>query len=250
MNVLVVEDERIAAERLCQLVTRYDDSINIVSILASVQETVGYLKKHSAPDLILLDIYLSDGLSFEIFKEVAYQRPVIFITAYNQYALDAFKLHSIDYILKPVTQEALASAFNKYKFMKAAYELPSYNRLADHWTNKEYKSRFLGKIGSSIFFIEVGDISFFEADNKIVHVVNVEGRRFIVEHTMDALEDLLNPKMFFRANRSYIVKVGCISAIKPHFGSRLRLMVSGASADTEIVIPRDRVPEFRAWAEQ
>jgi DNA-binding LytR/AlgR family response regulator len=249
MKILIVEDERIAAERLQQLVKMYDSTIEIVESLESVQSTVAYLNQYPHPDILLLDIYLSDGLSFEIFKQISYPKPVIFTTAYNQYALDAFKVHSIDYILKPVTQQALATAFNKYKNLNPAYSAAPYSHLLTHWPTREYKTRFLGKIGPNIFFVEAADIAFFEADNKIVHVVNTYGKRFIVDYTMEALEELLDPTVFYRANRSYLVKISSIHAIKPYYNNRLQLILNGAAPNTGIIIPREKVAEFKGWAE-
>lgn len=249
MKILIVEDERPAAERLQLLLNNYDSSIEIVGQLESIEETVQFLETKEHPDLILLDIHLSDGHSFEIFKQISYSRPIIFITAYDSYALEAFRLLSIDYIMKPVTSKALYQALNKYKSLSAAFspialpnQIPSVNI-------QKYKDRFLGKVGQRLFFVHVSDIAFFEANNKIVHLVDTNGNRYVVEYKMEQLVQVLDPSQFFRLNRSFIIHIKAIQQVKPYHNNRLRLFVCGASQHDELVIARDRVPEFRQWAE-
>ncbi len=248
MNVIIVEDEKLATERLQTLLKQYDPAVNISACLESVEETVHYLKQFPHPDVILLDIHLSDGHSFEIFKQISYNKPVIFTTAYDQYALEAFKICSIDYILKPVTQEALATAFNKLRSLSSS--LPSFdmNKLQPIWEERLYKKRFIGKVGQRLFFIEAKDISFFQADNKVVHIIDKEGNRYIAEYTMEKLEGQLDPTYFFRLNRSTIVNISAIKQVKPYYNSRLKLLVKAASNTEEIIISRERVADFKQWA--
>lgn len=248
MKVVIVEDERIAVERLLTLLKQYDTNIEVVDCLESIEETVQFLNQSAHPDLLLLDIHLADGHSFEIFKQVNYQRPVIFTTAYDQYALEAFKIFSIDYILKPVTQEALAGALNKLRSLPAGF-LPDFRKLTPLPGENLYKKRFLGKVGKRLYFIETERIAFFQADNKIVYLVEKDGRRYVVEYTMDQLSTLLDPQQFFRLNRSFIVSINAIQQVKPWFNSRLKLSVLGNSGSEEMVVSRDRVAEFRLWAE-
>ena len=249
MKLIIVEDEQLAAGRLMTLLANYDPSIEIIARLASIEDTVQYLRNHSHPDLLLLDIQLSDGHSFEIFKQVSYNGPVIFTTAYDIYALEAFKLLSIDYILKPVTQEALAVALNKFKTLSLSFNASLLNANIPALNEPRYKKRFLGKIGQRLFFIDSNDIAFFQADNKIVYLIDKSGTRYIVEHTMEKLEEQLDPRHFFRLNRKFIVSIQAILQVKPYFNSRLKLSVLGASQQEEMVISRDRVAEFRQWAE-
>lgn len=249
MKLIIVEDEKLAAERLKTLVREYDAEIDILGCFESVEETVHYLRNHAAPDLMLLDIHLSDGQSFEIFTQVNYNRPVIFTTAYDQYAIDAFKLFSIDYILKPVTLEALAQALHKFKNLSSGFATADYSQLMTGLAKKEYKKRFLGKVGQRLFFIETQDIAYFQADNKVVYLVDKEGNRYVVEHTMEKLTALLNPAEFFRLNRRYIVRINAIQQVKPYFNGRLKLSVKGSQQPDEMVISRERVAEFRDWAE-
>jgi two-component system, LytTR family, response regulator LytT len=249
MKLIIVEDEKLAAERLRTLVKEYDPSIEVIACLESVEETVQYLRQHAAPDLLLLDIHLSDGHSFEIFSQVNYTGPVIFTTAFDQYALDAFKIFSIDYILKPVTLEALANALNKFRNLSAGFAAADYRQLMPQLITREYKKRFLGKVGQRLFFVETADIAYFQADNKVVYLIDREGNRYVVEHTMEKLMVMINPAEFFRLNRRYIVRINAIQQVKPYFNGRLKLSVRGSQQPDEMVISRERVAEFKEWAE-
>lgn len=248
MKVVIVEDERLAAERLVTLLRQYDPSIEVLACLESIEETVRYLKEEAPPDLLFLDIHLSDGDSFEIFKQVNYQRPVIFTTAYDQYALEAFSIFSIGYILKPVTREALASALNKLRSLPGGFS-PEFRQLTTRPAETRYKKRFLGKVGQRLFFIPADQVAFFQADNKIVYLADKEGNRYVVEYTMDQLCTMLDPEQFFRLNRSFIVSIHAIRQVKPWYNSRLKLSLSGQQPGEEIVVSRDRVAKFRLWAE-
>jgi DNA-binding LytR/AlgR family response regulator len=249
MRVVIVEDEKLATERLQTLLKEYDPTIEVVACLESIEETVQYLKQHAHPDLLLLDIHLSDGHSFEIFKQISYTKPVIFTTAYDQYALEAFKMFSIDYILKPVSLEALATAMNKLKSLAVSFSAVDFNRLMPEWQHGRYKKRFLGKVGQRLFFIDTANIAFFQADNKIVHLVDREGNKYVVEHTLEKLEEQLDPECFFRLNRRFIVHIEAIQQVKPYFNSRLKLAVKGAAPTEDMVISRERVADFKLWAE-
>lgn len=252
MKVLIVEDETLAAQRLQHLVKEYDPTIEIVGVAESVEETIEVVQKQPLPDLLLMDIQLSDGHSFEVFKRIDIRKPVIFTTAYDQFALEAFKHFSIDYILKPITAIALKSALDKYKLM-SSYLSPNYEGLlsaiASIQPANEYKNRFLAKVGQRLFFVEVNDVAFFQADNKIVYLVDKEGNRFVIDYTLEKLEAVLDQKLFFRLNRKFIVKVSAIDHIKPFYNNRLKLSVKGASSSDEMIISRERVAEFKAWAE-
>ena len=248
MNVIIVEDEKLAAERLRTLLLAYDPAIMIAAVLESIEDTIQYLKKHAHPDILFLDIHLSDGHCFEIFKQVNYNKPVIFTTAYDQYALEAFRLFSVDYILKPVTQESLALAINKLNSLAASFSSVDLKSLQPIWEHRHYKKRFLGKVGQRLFFIETQNIAFFQADNKIVYMVDKESNRYITDTTIEKLEALLDPKCFFRLNRRYIINIEAIQQIKPYYNSRLKLSVLGAAQEDEMIISRDKVSGFKKWA--
>ena len=249
MKVLLLEDEKLAAERLRTLLHHYDSGIEVVASLDSIEDTVKYLQTHRPPDLFLMDIHLSDGHCFEIFRQVQIDRPVIFTTAFDQYALEAFKMLSIDYILKPVTQEALAAAINKYRRWTNQAAPADYSKLSPA-TTPSYKKRFLGKVGQRLFFIDQEQVAYFQADNKIVHLVDHEGHRYVVDHTLERLEQLLDPSEFFRLSRRYIVRIGAIQQVKPYYNNRLKVDLKCGHTDEEgMIISRDRVAEFRQWAE-
>ena len=251
MDVVIIEDEMLAAERLQSLIKNYDASINIVAVLESIEESTQWLQTKPHPDLLFVDIHLSDGHSFEIFRKIKLQKPVIFTTAYDNYALDAFQLFSIDYILKPVTAEALASAINKYKNI-ASVAAANYSLLSDSVKENfstKYKNRFLAKVGQRSFFLQADEVAYFFADNKIVYLVDKEGNRFIINFTLEKLEPLLDPVDFFRINRKMIVHSKAIEQVKPYFNNRLKLTLKGIKADEEIIISRERVADFKEWAD-
>lgn len=245
---MIVEDERLAIERLLTLLRQIDERIEVVACLESIEETVQYLRQNMHPDLLLLDIHLADGPGFEIFKQVPFNRPVIFTTAYDQYALEAFRTFSIDYILKPVTREALAASLNKLRSLPVIpVQDIDFSRPAS--TAQALKKRFTGKVGQKLYFIQTEQVSYFQADNKIVYLVDREGKRYVVDHTMEQLTQLLDPREFFRLNRSFIVSIHAIMQVKPWYNSRLKLSVAGQTTGEELVVSRERVAEFRTWAE-
>lgn len=252
MNILIIEDELLAAERLKLLLKQYDPSINVVACLESIEESVQWLQTRPHPDLLLMDIQLSDGHSFEIFNQVKLSTPVIFTTAYDNYAIDAFRHFSIDYILKPVTAETLAKGIQKYRSLAHLFYPPDYTVLVDQLkeTNQaRYKDRFLAKIGSRTFFIQADEIAYFYADNKIVFLADREGNRFIINYTIEKLEPLLDPYHFFRINRKMIVHSKMIDLIKPFHNNRLKISLRNLNLQEDIIVSRERVNSFRKWAD-
>ncbi len=252
MDILIVEDEQLAQERLQLLLKAYDPLINILACLESVEETVNWLNTKPHPDVILLDIHLADGDSFEIFKRTNTQKPVIFTTAYENYAVDAFQLFSIDYILKPVTASSLALALNKYKNLSGVFAPKDYQLLMEQVKdgfNNAYKTRFLAKVGKRLFFIGTEEVAFFSADNKLVFLTDNEGNRFTINTTIEKLEATLHPKEFFRINRKIIVHAQSIAQIKPYFNNRLKIEFKKITPSEEIIISRERVTAFKEWAD-
>ncbi len=248
MKIIIVEDEKLAAERLKTLLFDYDPLLTVCACMESIEETVQYLKQHPTPDLMILDIHLSDGHSFEIFNQVNFSGPVIFTTAYDQYALQAFKMLSIDYILKPVTQEALASAINKLKMFSSGFTSLEFNKLSTDLTENQYKKRFIGKVGQRLFYINAADIFLFEASNKIVHIIDQSNNRYLAEHNIEKIEQLVDPRKFFRLNRGNIVNISAVKQVKPYFNGRLKLTLKFDAGAEEIIISRDRVGKFKEWA--
>ena len=248
MRIVIIEDEQLAAERLVYLLNQLDPAIEVVKHLYGVEESVEWLKQNPAPDLLFLDVQLQDGFCFDIFKQIDYKHPVIFTTAYNEFALDAFKLFSIDYLLKPVTTDLLQAALTKFNSLPSI-AVANYKRLSKVFEDASFKSRFLAKAGQKMFFVDANDIHFFQADDKIVFLVDKEGNRLVVDYTMEKLQEVLNPKEFFRLNRKVIARYSSIAQIKPYVNSRLKLLLRNGAKTEEVILSRERVHDFKQWAE-
>ena len=253
MNILIIEDERLAAEKLQMLVKQYDPSIRVMACLESVEETVEWLNNKPAPDLMLMDIHLSDGHSFEILQKTPVRKPIIFTTAYDNYAIDAFQHLSIDYLLKPISSEAIAKALNKYQTLASSFIPRDYNILVDSFKDgviaSRYKTRFLAKVGQRMFFIQENEVAYFAADNKIVFLIDREGNRFVINYTMEKLELILNPKYFFRLNRKFIIHADMVEQVKPYHNNRLKVILRGVSTPEDMIISREKIAAFKLWAE-
>ena len=255
MKILIIEDELPAAEKLELLLKKYDPQIEILKHITTVEKSVAYLKENQKNiDLIFLDIQLTDGLSFDIFKSVKVETPIIFTTAFHEYAIDAFKLNSIDYLLKPLSFDALSKAMDKINSMKA--NLPSdkpqtnisLDQLAQLISGKSqtYKTRYLIKIGEHIKSITVDDIYFFYAEGRTVFIITNEKRKFIVDSTLEELASQLDPNKFFRANRSFIINFDHITDVVVYSTSRLRVKYP-FEFEKEIIVSREKVSDFKAW---
>lgn len=260
MNILILEDEALAAERLERLCHRYDAQAQIIARLASVEEAVAWLKTHPEPDLIFADIQLADGLCFEIFRSVAVGCPVIFTTSYDQYALEAFTVHSIDYLLKPLRYEKLAQALDKLAHLRQhlAAEVPppvvptiDLEALAARLLEREpaYKERFMVKNGPNIRAVKASEIAYFYTDRKLTLLVTREGRRFPVDFSLDRLIELLDSRHFFRVNRQFLIHIDAVKVIHPYFKGRLKLELSPAIEEA-VVISSDKTPLFKEWLDQ
>ena len=252
MKVLIIEDEPLAAERLELLLKEYDPEIQVLAVIDTIADTIDWLRHKAAPDVILLDIHLSDGQSFEIFQQVEVQTPIIFITAYDQYALQAFELNSIHYLLKPVSLPDLAKALQKLQqFQLNTLQIKALwqQLLPTATSKKEYKSRFLVKVGDKMFYQSTDKVAYFFAEEKMVYLINEEGKKYIIEHSLEALEELLNPQDFFRINRKFLVHCKAVREIRPYHNSRLRLLLQPNSS-IEAVVSRERVSEFKLWIGQ
>ncbi|MGC4036145.1 MAG: LytTR family DNA-binding domain-containing protein [Chitinophagaceae bacterium] len=251
MKVMIIEDEPLAVERLKMILAEYDRTIEIVGTADSISSAKAWFAIHPVPDLVFLDIQLADGMSFTIFSETSIKCPVIFTTAYDHYAIDAFRLFSIDYLLKPITLTALAAAMNKYRDMVTLSKQFDISAVLDSLkgAGKNYKERFLVKTGSRMFFIESSDICYFYADDKTVFLIDREGTKFVVDQTLESLQNILDPKHFFRLNRKVISNISAIKEIKTYLNKRLRIFLQAGKNREEVIISRDRVQAFKAWAE-
>lgn len=252
MKVLIIEDEPLAAERLGNLVRELHAEIQLVTTLDSVQRSVVWLSQNTV-DLIFMDIQLADGLSFEIFEKIEIKTPVIFTTAYNEYALKAFKVNSIDYILKPIDKEELAAAYKKYKTLTQQPVAPSKMLesigYAMQMLTKKYKERFVIKVGEHLKSLEVKEILFFFSLEKTTFAQTKDGRKHILDFTLDQLEGLLDPALFFKINRKYIVSMVGIQDMISHTNSRIKLVLK-TSDDADVIVARERVQEFKEWLDK
>ncbi len=251
LKVLIIEDETPAAEKLERYLLKYSAGITILDKLTSVEEATNWLRsRQEEADVIFMDIQLKDGQSFQIFQNVKIVRPVIFITAYDEYALDAFKVNGVDYLLKPVTFVDLSASLQKLEALgeqlrwsdtrsekvMAAFEQPA----------KAFKNRFMVKLGDHIRSITSDQISFFFADGRDVYLVTTQLRKFIIDYTLESLEEILDPKIFFRTNRSYIIHIAAIQDVVVYSNSRLKVTPL-IKWDDEIIVSREKVNEFKEW---
>lgn len=250
MNILIIEDERPNAERLIRLIQGIKPQAKILSVLESVGESVEWLESNDKPDLIMMDIKLSDGLSFEIFdKTQLVDVPIIFTTAYDEYAIKAFKQYSIDYLLKPVDKEELGIAFEKYDQLDMLVNKatnPSIEKLLDEFRPKSYRTRFLLSYRDGFKTVMVNDVLYFYSEQKITKARLTDNTDEIIPHTMDELEQQLDPKLFFRANRQFIICINAVEHVYNYFNNKLKVAMK-KNNDVEIIISRDKAPLLKNW---
>lgn len=258
MKILIVEDEDLAVKKIQKTLASVDSEVVITGITDSIKSTVEWVQQNPQPDLILMDIELADGQSFEIFNLVEIKSPVIFTTSYDEYALKAFKINSIDYLLKPVQKEELHAALTKFKKMKEAYangdsssekdvNLDSLvKELQRKLQPKEYRKRFLVKHAQKLVSVEIDEIAYFFSDGRLNFFKTNDNRKFVVDYTMDELQDMLDPAQYFRISRSFYVSVNCIDKIDDYFGNRLILQLKPA-VDKEALVSREKVTDFKKW---
>ena len=256
MNILIVEDEELAVKKIQKTLHSVDAEANIVGVADSIQSTVDWLNSNPTPDLILMDIELSDGQSFDIFSRVEVKSAVVFTTSYDEYALKAFKVNSIDYLLKPIQQDELAAALNKFRQMKDHYAVnnpaPTFNmdslvhELRQKLQPREFRKRFLVKHAQKLVSIEVEEIAYFFSDGRLNFFKTYDNRKFVVDYTMDELEEMLDPDRYFRISRSFYISVDSVDQIHDYFGNRLMLHLKPA-VDKEALVSREKVADFKKW---
>lgn len=256
MKILIVEDEELAVKKLAKTVSLVDEDAEIIGIADSIRTAVEWLDNNPPPDLILMDIELADGQSFEIFNLTEVKSPVIFTTSYDEFALQAFKVNSIDYLLKPVQKEDLASALNKYKQLKQMYkpEQSSTDVSIDHIIKelqqklqpKEYRKRFLVKHAQKLVSIDIDEIAYFFSDGRLNFFKTSNNKKFVVDYTMDDLEEMLDPSRYFRISRAFYVSIDSVEQIHDYFGNRLLLTLKPA-VEKEAIVSREKVSEFKKW---
>ncbi|MCW5517018.1 LytR/AlgR family response regulator transcription factor [Muriicola sp. Z0-33] len=251
MKVLIIEDEKPAARRLARLL----GELGVVGpiMLHSVEESIAWFHDNEHPDLIFLDIQLSDGLSFEIFEEVEVHSAIIFTTAYDEYALQAFKLNSIDYLLKPIDDEELEAAFKQYQNLatndkKLTLDFDDIKKLLVNPLERDFKKRFTAKVGQHIKIINADEIECFYSENKGTYAATIDGRNYLLDTTLDNLESDLEPKVFFRVSRKHYVNVNHIKDIISYTNSRLKIVLNRFK-EQEVIVSRERVRDFKLWLE-
>jgi two-component system, LytTR family, response regulator len=251
MLVLVIEDEKLAAERLVNLILELEPESQIVKSLESVKAAIEWLTKNPQPDLILMDVQLADGLCFEIFDKIKVESPVIFTTAYNEYALRAFKVNSIDYLLKPIDKTELKASLLKYQKLSGSSAIklkPELLQQVMAMIKNPYKSRFVVKIGEHIKAIDIDDVAYFYINDKSSFLRTLKGRDFAIDSSLDQLEKEIDPARFFRVNRKFLIALQHINDIIAYSGSRLKLIITCADKE-EILVSREKVSEFKKWLE-
>jgi two-component system response regulator LytT len=252
MNVLILEDENAAAVRLQQLLKEAVPEAVVVGVVESVKEAVAWFKNNEHPDLILSDIQLADGLSLDVFMRVSIAAPVIFTTAYDAYTLRAFKLNSIDYLLKPIDTEELKAAFSKYRSLHQKERIDK--KVLDLFQSiasgkAAYKSRFLIRQGDRLITIPVDEVAYVRADDKVVFLHTGSGQKHIIDDSLDDLETVLDPGVFFRINRTYIAPLASIEKINNHFNGRLKIKLINNN-DPDIFVSRARATAFKKWLDK
>jgi DNA-binding LytR/AlgR family response regulator len=247
MKVLIVEDDPHASLRLSALLNKIDASISILGICQSVKETSEWLKTKEYPDLIFLDIQLSDGISFELINISKIDCPIIFVTAFDNYAIEAFKVNSIDYILKPYTTKDLKKAIDKYKDLYSKKDFIIDEQVIAELKNlftPNFKSRFFAKINHTVYSIATEDILYFSFEDNATILVNNENRSFVIHYSLDALEGYLDPKLFFRISRKFIIKIDSIKKMNMSSKSRIEVVLKNNAKE---YVSRAKTKDFKTW---
>jgi DNA-binding LytR/AlgR family response regulator len=250
MKVIIIEDEKLSAEHLNLLLQKIDPTIEVIQYLDAVKTTVKAFQEGLSADLLFLDIHLADGNSFEIFSKIQIDIPIIFTTAYDNYAIQAFKQNSVDYLLKPISLTDLSFALEKFKKQQQTTDKQLIENITKAYQqlNKQYKTRFLVKSGQTIDTIQTADIHHFETQESLSFLVSTKGSRYAIDYTLDQLESTVSPKDFFRINRKIILHIKAIEKVNTYFNGRLSITSKSLQGDSNIV-SRERVNDFKAWLE-
>ncbi|MBE7170822.1 MAG: response regulator transcription factor [Williamsia sp.] len=253
MKVLIIEDEPLGVERLTKHLRAIDPGIDIVGSTGSISASVQWLQTNPQPDVILMDIELSDGQSFDIFTQVDVKSTVIFTTSYDEYALKAFKVNSIDYLLKPVRKEDLKNSLDKYASLKEQFNPPAPAFSIDTLVNelksqntKTYRTRFLVKLGQRLVSVETKEIAYFYADGRLCYFKTWDKQKYVVDYNMDELEAMLDPQEYYRANRAFIICIKSVAQIHNYFNNKLKLDLT-PSTEKEVLVSREKATEFKEW---
>lgn len=248
IGFLIIEDEAPAARQLTALLAKIRPEWKLLSVCDSISASVEYLQTHRAPHLIFMDIQLADGLSFSIFDQIEVQSQVIFCTAFDQFAVEAFKRNAVHYLLKPVAPADLATACQRFELKQAPVDSGALKALVSQFTNTaaNYKDRFLVKSGTQLMFLETEQIAWIRSSGGLTEAWVAQGKRYLLDHTLDDLEELLNPKQFFRISRQLMVSLPSLKKIVTHLNGRLKLELA-PNSNEEIFVSRERVADFKTW---
>jgi len=248
MQILIVEDELLLAKRLRKLLTAIAPEAVVVGITHSIHDSVQWLQSNARPDLILMDIELADGQSFDIFQQIEISSPIIFTTAYDEYAIKAFKVNSIDYLLKPIKEEDLATAIQKFKTLnKPEVNIDVLlNGIKNIGSSEKFRDRFLVKLGKKLVSIDIANVAFIFSDKGLSYLRTNQNQKYVVDYTMDELEKMLSPKQFFRANRQFIISSDSVVAIHTWFNQKLKVELKPEIAE-HLIISRDKANAFKEW---
>ena len=251
MKAVIIEDEKIAAELLKNLICQLDENIEVVTILQTVEDSVEWLSTNQHPDILFVDIHLADGSSFSIFEKTDVKCPIVFTTAYDEYALKAFEVNSIDYLLKPINKDDLQRALNKYKNLKGEKHEVDYNALISRFLTatenvNNYKEHFLVPERDKLVPLAAKDIAYVYIDLKLIKAVTFSGKVYYLNQNLDEMMNQLNPKMFFRANRQYIVSHEAIKDVSIWFGNKISLNLT-IPTEEKIIVSKARVSDFKNW---
>jgi len=247
MRILIIEDEKPAADRLIKMIHEMDPTIEIPATLVSIKSSVDWLMKNPAPDVVMMDIHLADGQSFEIFSRVRITSPVIFTTAYDEHALDAFKVNSIDYLLKPIKSEELKRAMDKLKNL-TTFNTQQVEKIISQFgtKQKEYQKRMVIRFGDTIKMVDIMDVAYFYTEDKINYLCTSGNLRYPTDHNLDELEHLLDPAIFFRINRQFIININAIDKMLAWSKSRVKVLLKPSTTE-DTIVSTERSPHFKDW---
>ena len=247
LNILIIEDELPAVKRLINLLSDIEPNHTIVGQLDEVKMAVNWLNENKTPDLIFMDVQLADGYSFEIFEQTSIDAPVIFITAYDSYAIDAFRVNGLDYLLKPIEKSLLIKSIERFKALKSPNSI-DIKALTDllNPDKKQYKERFLIKSGDELSFVRTNEIAYFLSEDSYSFIITKSGNRYIYDDAINQIEPQLDPTIFFKINRKEIVSLDSITKIGAYFNSRLKLELK-PSQNHDVIVSRPKVKAFKAW---
>jgi DNA-binding LytR/AlgR family response regulator len=252
MKLIIIEDELPALRRLSKMLLELMPEAEILGSADTIDGAVALFQQHKDAQLALMDIELADGQSFEIFNRIAVHIPIIFTTAYDEFALKAFKVNSIDYLLKPIDPDELKQALEKFKKLQSPSNTVNLQELLVSFNQKteaNYKQRFLVKMGQKYLSINISEVAFFNANEKVVYLVTKDQKKYILDYTLDELEGMVEPKAFFRLNRQYLSKIDAIVNISSYFNGKLKIQLNPNVVD-EVLVSRERASEFKQWLNQ